>query len=189
MKFWYDCEFVEDGVTIDLVSIGIVAEDDREFYGISADFDQGKLLRNDWLRTNVWPHLPVKHCPPGRRCLRCGGNGTGVGHLDVDHPAVRPRAQLARAVAGFLTAPSVHNPRIELWADYAAYDHVALAQLFGPMIALPAGLPMFTHDVQQYASQLGWKFGPEDEPENAHDALADARQCRARWERLDTMRG
>ncbi|RZL78642.1 MAG: hypothetical protein EOP32_21370 [Rhodococcus sp. (in: high G+C Gram-positive bacteria)] len=30
MRYFYDCEFIEDGRTIDLVSIGVVAEDGRQ---------------------------------------------------------------------------------------------------------------------------------------------------------------
>jgi hypothetical protein len=30
MRYWLDTEFIEDGKTIDLISIGIVAEDGRE---------------------------------------------------------------------------------------------------------------------------------------------------------------
>lgn len=29
MRFWFDTEFIENGHTIDLISIGIVAEDGR----------------------------------------------------------------------------------------------------------------------------------------------------------------
>lgn len=32
MKYFLDTEFHEDGKTIDLISIGIVAEDGREYY-------------------------------------------------------------------------------------------------------------------------------------------------------------
>lgn len=32
MKYFIDTEFVDDGHTIDLISIGIVAEDGRELY-------------------------------------------------------------------------------------------------------------------------------------------------------------
>ena len=39
MRFFYDCEFIEDGTTIDLVSIGVVGEDGREFYAVSTEFD------------------------------------------------------------------------------------------------------------------------------------------------------
>ncbi len=45
MRYWYDTEFIEDGKTIDLISIGIVAEDGRELYLQSVEFDsltQGK---------------------------------------------------------------------------------------------------------------------------------------------------
>lgn len=189
MRYWYDTEFIDDGRTIDLVSIGIVAEDGREFYGVSVEFDQIRLLHNDWLRQNVWPHLPIKHCPPGRRCLRCGGDGTGVGHLDVDDPAVRHRSQLARAVRDFLLPDdAADGDRVELWADYAAYDHVALAQLFGPMIDLPQGIPMWTRDIQQRAADLGVTELPQ-QTEGLHNALADARHCRKRWVFLDNLRG
>jgi hypothetical protein len=69
-RYWYDTEFVEDGRTIDLVSIGIVAEDGRELYAVSSEFDQGKLLANPWLVANVWPSLPKRQRADGGRC-RC----------------------------------------------------------------------------------------------------------------------
>jgi hypothetical protein len=31
MRFWFDTEFIEDGKTIDLMSIGVVAEDGRKY--------------------------------------------------------------------------------------------------------------------------------------------------------------
>src|SRR4051812_11038169 len=34
MKYFYDTEFLEDGQTIELISIGIVAEDGREYYAV-----------------------------------------------------------------------------------------------------------------------------------------------------------
>lgn len=42
MKYFFDTEFHEDGRTIDLISIGIVAEDGREYYAINreCDFDR-----------------------------------------------------------------------------------------------------------------------------------------------------
>ena len=35
MRYFYDTEFLEDGETIDLISIGIVAEDGREYYAVT----------------------------------------------------------------------------------------------------------------------------------------------------------
>jgi len=55
MKFWLDTEFIEDGKTIDLLSIGIVREDGQEYYAVSLDADWSKA--GDWVKENVLPHL------------------------------------------------------------------------------------------------------------------------------------
>lgn len=51
MKYWLDTEFIEYPCTIDLISIGIVAEDDRELYMISSEFDESKA--SEWVVENV----------------------------------------------------------------------------------------------------------------------------------------
>jgi len=51
MKYWFDTEFIEYPCTIDLISIGIVAEDGRELYLVSNEFDESKA--NDWVIENV----------------------------------------------------------------------------------------------------------------------------------------
>lgn len=183
VRYFYDTEFIEDGRTIDLVSIGIVAEDGREFYAVSNEFSQPSLWANDWLRNHVWPSLPTRPCAAGCRCT-----GKGAGHLDTDDPDVRPRAQIARAVLDFILGkdrqPTTFGPLpdVQLWADYAAYDHVALAQLYGPMIKLPEGMPMWTNDIQQEAARLGVRDAlPNMVKGREHNALDDARLTRDRW--------
>lgn len=182
-RYWYDTEFVEDGQTIDLVSIGIVAEDGRELYLVSGEFDESKLKANPWLVENVWPSLPRKQHAPGLMC-RCVH-----GHLDRDHPDVRTRAQIARAVGDFLVPPGITfaaGETAELWADYGAYDHVALAQLFGRMIDLPEGVPMWTNDLRQELRRLGNPPMPE-QAAGHHNALADARHLKAMHDHLTTL--
>lgn len=178
MRFFYDCEFIEDGTTIDLVSIGIVSEDGREFYAVSSEFDQAKLQANPFLVEHVWPSLPRLNTEKGRRC-RCRH-----GHLDLGHPDVRSREQIARGVLQFLFGePQASPPSIELWAWFAAYDHVTLAQLWGPMIKLPRGVPQLTGDLKQEAMRLGNPRLPE-QTEGVHNALADARHNVVRWNAL-----
>src|SRR5690606_36243012 len=75
---------------------------------------------------------------------------------------------------------------VELWADYCAYDHVALAQLWGPMIHLPKGIPMYTNDIQTYARLAG--VSHKDLPKatgDEHHALADAPNV---WDRYTHIR-
>ena len=45
MKYWMDTEFIERPYTIDLISIGIVAEDGREFYAESNEVDRSEERR------------------------------------------------------------------------------------------------------------------------------------------------
>jgi hypothetical protein len=39
VRYWFDTEFIEDGTTIDLISIGIVDEDGRTLYLESSECD------------------------------------------------------------------------------------------------------------------------------------------------------
>ena len=152
MRFFYDCEFIEDGRTIDLVSIGVVGEDGREYYAVSTEFDPARAI--PWVREHVLAQLP-----------------------SPADPAWRSRARIRDELGAFLTdAPG----EVELWAWIAAYDHVALAQLWGDMRALPRALPRFTHELKQRWEDLGRPPLPPA-PRDAHDALADARHNLARW--------
>ena len=58
MKYFFDTEFIEDGKTIDLISIGIVAEDGRELYLLNYDCDHS--MASDWVKANVLNYLPEK---------------------------------------------------------------------------------------------------------------------------------
>jgi hypothetical protein len=52
MKYWIDTEFIEHPCTIDLISIGLVAEDGREFYAESSEVD--------WTKASQWTHETVR---------------------------------------------------------------------------------------------------------------------------------
>jgi hypothetical protein len=59
MRVWYDAEFSTTAPDIGLVSLGAVAEDGREFYAVSTEFDPDAA--HPWVKKNVLPQLP----PPG----------------------------------------------------------------------------------------------------------------------------
>ena len=75
--------------------------------------------------------------------------------------------------------------QLELWAWYAAYDHVVLAQLWGAMPALPREIPRFTKDLRQLWDDRGRPTLPDAEAAR-HDALVDARHNLARWRAMTT---
>jgi hypothetical protein len=155
--YCYDCEFLEDGRTIELISIGIVCEDGREYYGVNSDMDAERVKEDQWMLDNVWLHLPLDADDQGR--------------LDVVDSRVKPKSVIANEVRDFLLSGEAP----ELWAYFAAYDHVALAQLWGKLIDLPVGIPKYTHDLRQEMDRLGVASSAVPKPPNAHDALADAR--------------
>lgn len=73
------------------------------------------------------------------------------------------------------------NP--EFWAYYGAYDWVVLCQLFGTMMELPKGWPMFCMDVKQLAVMKGDPELPKQKSAE-HNALADAIWTKEAWEFL-----
>lgn len=178
MKIFHDWEFIDDGRTIDVISVGMVAEDGRRLYLVNADdgiieraFDHG----DGWLRRNVLEHLPIKTIRYAGAVLGWEWDWDG-GHPDrgaVVYDDVM-RIQVERFIG--------ETPDPELWAWYGAYDHVAYAQLFGPMAKLPQGFPMWTNDIKQEARRLGDPSIPnlylpgEVEHHALHDALVDMRR-------------
>lgn len=195
----YDLEFLDDGETIDLVSIGMVSGEGRRLYVINREMDQRRIVAHDWMRRNVWPHLPLKDLPetrgelgqyPVKKC-RCASAVEGQkyewsclcmnGKLDMDHPDVRPMGQIRRLVSDFILAShpvgvgqeGFHRDNVKMWAWYGAYDHVRLAQCWGPMIDLPTHVPMLTHDLKSEHMRLGKPELPKQEGKE-HNALEDA---------------
>lgn len=171
-RYFYDLEFLETGETIDPISIGIVrAEDGAGYYAVNADVDWNGVLDHRWLPTNVVPHLPTKRLRSGRLVL------------DGDHPDVKPHGQIAEEVLAFLRGG---HPTIELWASYGAFDHVALAWMWGPMGSMPTGIPYFTRDIQDFRARLG---NPDLPPQDAleHHALADAQYNLLCWRYLTDL--
>lgn len=174
-----DCEFVEDGKTIKLLSIGLVAADGAELYRVCADpYAMEAAMLHPWVRQNVVPSLPVTIRPN----IMLGGKARGWYEWDKGHPdagCVFLRSQVAEDVRNFIL--TTEDP--VLWADYGAYDHVALAQLFGPMINLPDGIPMWTADLQQEWARLGRPELPSLPGVTEHNALSDAREVmfRLQW--------
>jgi len=141
MRIFFDTEFIEDGRTIDLISIGMVREDGAELYLCNEECDLSRA--SDCVKGNVIPHLP----PPGEEWVS--------------------RAYIAARVVEF----SGDAP--EFWAYYADYGWVVFCQLFGRMIDLPKGFPMYCRDIKQEADRRGGlKFAA---PQDEHHALADAR--------------
>ena len=146
MRYFFDTEFIEDGRTIDLLSIGVVAEDGRTFYAENIEADASKA--SEWVIKNVFLKL-----------------GMFNSKLDPGHATIK--SEIARDLVAFIG----DDPDPEFWAYYGAYDWVALCQLFGTMMDLPAHWPKHVMDLKQLALDAPLLVQPEHVK---HHALADA---------------
>lgn len=205
MNYYYDTEFLEGTQktlfgetrpTIDLISIGIVAEDGREYYAISKDFnlkeawnrfdlDYGSGDQRNyppfkiyWIRKNVlfpiWKELFHKD---GWNKATTSDQFNYKSLKNLINKYGKTNKQIAEEVKDFVSQKHTNllinnldftsesswtyenRMRViekvyphylpKLYGYYSAYDHVALCWLFGKMIDLPSGFPMYTRDLQQ----------------------------------------
>ena len=65
MKIWFDTEFIDDGKTIDLISIGMIREDEKTLYFENEDCKLEKA--SDWVQSNVIPKLTSHFREPRER--------------------------------------------------------------------------------------------------------------------------
>lgn len=152
-RLWFDTEFIDDGRRIELLSIGVVRDDQATYYAEPSEADHAGA--GPWVRENVLPKL------------------TGP---------QKSRQEIASDLVRFAGS----DP--EWWAYYGAYDWVALCQLFGPMMNLPDGWPMFCRDVEQLSLSLGIDIESSVPPSGGHHALADAQWTREAWEFCESVK-
>ena len=165
MKYFLDTEFIERPYTIDLISIGIKCEDEREFYAENVNADLSRA--NDFVKKNVIPNLKFQERSIFEDFDIKSGDVEIFGELDL----------IADGVFRFIRP---HKP--EFWGYFADYDWVAFCWLFGCMVDLPNGWPMYCRDLKQLADSLD---KPRFEgPKGEHNALEDARWNKAFYEYL-----
>ena len=267
MNYYLDTEFIEGpqekrlfGIkygmtkpTIDLISIGIVGDDGREYYAISKDFnideawnrfqekEQPKIdsinifsnykkgedpYKEYWIRENVlWPiykELKNKYLqdnpyhknqdPYSRNQNYVVGDPFDIGNLNsLIQQYGKTNNQITEEVIKFCSCAAINKESNSLWfthrtdpifyAYYADYDWVVFCQLFGTMMDLPKGFPMYCQDLKQILDEKkrqkrNFADCPEvvtlnnhnlicdinlkkhkcyPKQENEHNALADAR--------------
>lgn len=277
MKYFYDTEFLEGTQntgffrqketvpTIDLISIGIVAEDGREYYAVSKEFnlkeawnrydekivevDNGFNVKSEtqkvyWIRDNVL--LPLHYSlaqqdnlwdkrfePPFEEWKRLITFKEGGVYSDRHFKTLqkliakhgKTRENIADDVIRFCMPEynfkegytgTIHqingywvkdeHKTVEIYGYYSAYDHVALCWLFGKMMNLPEGFPMYTRDLKQVWDTFegsnkvvklsdgefhstNVKRLSKDYPvqENEHHALADAWWNRKLYDFIQTL--
>jgi len=155
VDFFINTEYIDLDRRIDLISLGIVGADGREFYAISSEFDPEPA--NDFVRKVVLPQLEPR-----------------------DHQAWMSRAEMKSALIEYIDDDV---PTFWSWSA-APWDWICLAQLFPLRKRVPDGWSYTAYDVSMLAEAAGLQLNPVDvrlpqPPAAVHHALADARWVRA----------
>lgn len=238
MKYFIDTEFLEGtqtkrllGVsyghtkpTIDLISIGIVSEDRREYYAISKDFnlweawnrfdleyrivDAGrdkKHVKVYWIRENVLRPIHNELASREGNLVHEGEDWFTYNSLKrLIKKYGKSNTEISEEIKHFIyytgweVDPPIHahkvkeKGKIEFYAYFADYDWVAFCWLFGKMIDLPNGFPMYCIDLKQEMDRLGftkeWKKENCPDPAGEHNALIDARWNKLLHDKMKSIR-
>lgn len=190
MNFYLDTEFHEYAKfqkipTIELISIGIVTEWDSSYYAISKDFDMQAAWDNQWLRDNVLKSIFADLCKLAKDETTYQFSYTHLTLLLRIYG--KTNKQIAEEIKAFVYSYVVDNPDtvtnwdevtrkspIKFWAYFADYDWVVFCWLFGRMIDLPKGFPMFCYDLKQSLEYDSLKKDIIPAAEGEHNALSDA---------------
>lgn len=228
MKYFFDTEFIEGfrkplfgkrSHFIDLISIGIVTENSKKFYQISCEYNYNDA--DEWVKQNVILPLYLQTVSGDQR------NRLTVENFHKFYGLTNK--QIADAIKEFIyTTSGINNPNtignwdkvknkfpIDFYAYYADYDWVLLCSLFGRMIDLPKGFPMYCNDLKQsldayvtqwrsdrikneqkpinFASWETYLISVKNHPdypkqENEHNALDDAQWNFKLFKFLETVR-
>lgn len=194
MKFFIDTEFKEyhkqhrvlsfpvgyPTPTIDLISIGIAVQrwpntKPYTYYALNKECHLHEVWADKWLQENVM--LPI---------YQENVSGDARNHIDFTFPTMKSifqsrgktKEMIANNIVSFVRACQRNNETpIEFYGYYSDYDWVVFCQLFGTMMDLPVGFPMYCVDLKQIMDEKGltkeWKreYCPESDE---HNALSDA---------------
>ena len=164
MKYFLDTEFIEYPNTIELISVALVHEDGKSIYAENADCDYTKA--GEWVNRNVIPNLLFKD-----------GNRNFEKAPDNSLKIKAPLKAIESLILGFIGCD-----KPIFYGYYSAYDWVVFCWIFGSMVELPKGWPMYCRDLKQLADGLN---KPRFEgPKNKHNALTDARWNKEFYEYL-----
>lgn len=156
-RFFIDFEFIEGFHKplfgkrrhfIDIISVGIVCEDGREYYAISNEFNEKDA--DSWVYANVIAHLP-------KRKVSLGPGGDSP-RIISESLLWKNNKQIATEIVAFISNTLGNSEAIthrlktyppEFYGYYSDYDWVLFCSLFGRMIDLPVGFPMYCRDLKQ----------------------------------------
>lgn len=130
MKYFLDTEFVETVGHIELISIGLYCEDGREYYAVNSEADLSNA--DEWVKKNVLAKMPEYDAAQN----------------DL-YASVKTMRDIKNDILEFCGQEKATPEECEFYGYYSDYDWVVFCWIFGRMIHLPKGFPMYCIDLKQ----------------------------------------
>lgn len=174
-RYFIDAEFNEKPCTIELISIAVVDQDGHKCYAVSSEYDYSKTTH--WVREHVIQPIYNQYLQQCSTDVRFQTDEFALEPIETFHKTYgKTRSDIGKEVLVFVRETSTKDDSIEFWGYYSSYDWVVFCWLFGRMIDLPEGFPMFCRDIKQTMTMLGLEPGENGLPEpiETHNCLDDA---------------
>ena len=186
MKIFFDTEFTGLHKNTTLVSIGLVSEDNRQFYAELIDYNEEQC--DDWINENVISYLYSK-------------NRDKRQNVYVPNYHLAGKYEIAKVLENWLS----QFDDIELVSDVCHYDMVLFADLFGGAFYMPQNVCACCYDINQDIARVyncsmreAFNMSREDILKNygknnkiigdKHNALYDAKVIRELYQALNNIR-
>jgi len=185
MKIFFDTEFTELSKKAELISLGMIDEEDNSFYAELTDYNYFNL--NDWVKEHVLSNLIYLNSESFNKVKRVNN------HVET---VVKGNK---KDVCKYITSWVKEYDLVELVTDVGHYDMVLFVDLFGTAFDLPSKIPPTYYDINQMIagyyniniqeafniSREYFVFGDKEiEYENKHNALWDAFIIKKAWEKI-----
>ena len=191
MNLFFDTEFTGLHKNTTLISIGIISEDERFFYGESIDFDKNQI--DEWLQKNVIDNLLYN-------------NKKGYYSMDSfddynyrsQNPDNDPYSNYSTRMKGTINELSRdlrlwldQFDDVTIWSDCLSYDWVLFNDLFGTAFDIPKQVYYIPFDICTLFKVKG--IDPDISREafidneidgEKHNSLYDAKVIKACYDKL-----
>lgn len=155
MNLFFDTEFTGLHKNTTLVSIGIISEDERFFYGESMDFDKNQI--DEWLQKNVIDNLLYNNKEgyySSEELYGCLSMDSFDYNYRSQNPDIDPYSNYNVRMKGTINELS-RDLRLWLdqfddviiWSDCLSYDWVLFNDLFGTAFDIPKQVYYIPFDI------------------------------------------
>lgn len=134
MKIFFDTEFTGLHKDTTLISIGLIDENGRTFYGEFSDYDESKC--DDWIRENVIKHLKWSKEGPVEDFVNIYVNSW---------EAFGSKEYIKIVLSEWLSK----YDEVDLVSDCCHYDMVLFIDIFGDAWSIPDMVNPACHDINQ----------------------------------------